>query len=78
MACDGTSSYCDVLEQEDVSIAVGEPIRIRAEVVGNQLSCSLPDRGVSTTHEVEHESGGVALVTFHADASFDYLRVWRP
>ncbi len=73
------SSGCMSVKKIPVSIDTGVPYRIRATVKGDSLKCELPGLGKATSYSVgDLKRGGVALITFFARASFDYLFVHPP
>jgi len=54
-------------------------VKVQAKAVDNVITCSLPDLGVSFTYQnSSYTTGGVALMTFYANASFHYLKVTPP
>lgn len=72
----GAMNDCIIMDQRSVTIDLGTPYRIRVVPKGLVLDCSLPDLGKSIAYPIlDMAGGGVALVTFYARASFDYLRV---
>ena len=75
--CDGISGGCVRAASQALAVAFGTPYRLRASAVGNHFSCEAPDLGLALSYDLPIASaGGVALVTLHADATFDYLRVY--
>jgi hypothetical protein len=73
----GASNSCPIMKKIPASIDLGVAVLVRAAVVGNQVTCSLPQKGISFsyTDPAPFAGGGAGFVTFHASAMFDYLKV---
>lgn len=77
--CSGGQTYCPVRSSTPVSFSYNTYYVIRATVSGSSITCQLPSQNKTLSiNDSTFPTGGVALVTFHASASFDYLRVWAP
>jgi hypothetical protein len=75
--CSGGTTYCTMHTTKSVNIQLNTTYTLRATVSGSTVTCRL----VGTSHQVTrsdstYSGGGVALSTFHASASFYYLKVW--
>jgi len=77
--CSGLSTLCSLISDRAIPFAYGTAYRIRATVIGASYTCELPDLAKTVTAtDSSFPTGGVALSTFHADAQFAYLKVWKP
>ena len=75
----GSDNNCPIQKSVSVTIPYKTPIVVRATISGNTLVCSLPAKGVSATYvDGSYTKGGVSLITYYADASFGYLKVYAP
>jgi hypothetical protein len=69
------NNTCKVQQTTGPPVSTGQPWLVRATVVGNQLTCELPQVGAKLTHAMGLSSGGPTLITQYADASYDDLKV---
>jgi len=77
--CSGGQTYCPIRSSTPVSFSYNTYYVVRATVSGSSITCQLPSQNKTLSiNDSTYPTGGAALVTFHASASFDYLRVWAP
>jgi hypothetical protein len=77
--CSNQNQVCNIKTATPISYVAGTKYRLRATVIGNKVTCELPDLGKSVSMtDNSLSSGGVALSTFYASATFYYLKVWAP
>lgn len=74
--CDN-GGKCSALNFQSFSVSKAAAYRVRVTAKGDNLTCELPDHAVSlASSDSVYTSGDVALATFFAEVSFDYLKAW--
>jgi hypothetical protein len=77
--CTGTDAVCFIQKMTAMSFSLGSSYVVRATMAGNTLTCDLPAQSKSLSFtDGAFPTGAVGVGCYCAEATFDYLKVWKP